>query len=261
MTEHTHHTPADHADGPADRPDDETTEQFWEDFHRANPQVWSGRVNPLLAREATDLAPGTALDLGCGEGADAIWLAGRGWSVTAVDISATALARAEEHAVAAGVGGRIDWQRHDLAESFPAGTFDLVSLQFVLHRTVELPRARVLLPAAAAVAPGGALLVVGHAGFPSFVTTGETDAHLRHAAEFPTPDELLTDLALTPGEWDVQVAETVDREVTGPEGRVGTRGDHVLRVRRSRQPAPASAASAPRQPPVSARAQPGGHDR
>ncbi|GHS88565.1 methyltransferase [Actinomycetota bacterium] len=231
MTEHPHHT---HADSPAARPDDETTEQFWEGFYQANPQVWSGRVNPLLAREAADLAPGTALDLGCGEGGDAIWLAGRGWRVTGVDISATALARAEEHAAAAGLAGRIDWQRHDLAESFPAGTFDLVSLQFVLHRTVELPRARVLLPAAAAVAPGGVLLVVGHAGFPSFVTTWETDDRPRHAAEFPTPDELLTDLDLTPGEWDVEVAETVDREVTGPEGQVGTRGDHVLRVRRSR---------------------------
>src|SRR3954466_97215 len=101
----------------ANESDDQTVAEFWEGFYLARPEVWSGRVNPVLAQEAADLVPGTALDLGCGEGGDALWLAQRGWNVTAIDVSATALQRAASHADAQGVGDRITWERHDLAHS------------------------------------------------------------------------------------------------------------------------------------------------
>lgn len=74
-----------------------------------------------------------ALELGCGEGADAVWLAGQGWHVTAVDISATALARTSARAPAAGVAGRLTTQRHDLSGTFPSGTYDLISAQYLRH--------------------------------------------------------------------------------------------------------------------------------
>ena len=243
---------------------------FWNNRYGERDRIWSGRVNPILAREASTLTPGTALDLGCGEGADAIWLAAAGWQVTAVDVAETALARAREHATAAGVADRIVWEQHDLAKSFPAGSFDLVSAQF-LHSPVEMPRGEILRTAAAAIASGGSLLVVGHYGMPPGSTppndTSQTDAkhsgdehhHAgavdsahpgdeqqdaeQHDAEqhhpdqhadmdLPTPDEVLADLNLPVGEWEVVVSELVDRTATGADGVTRDLTDSILRVRR-----------------------------
>nr|MCW1958060.1 methyltransferase domain-containing protein [Mycobacterium sp.] len=131
----------------------------WEDHYSARPQVWSGRVNAQLADIAPRLGGTTALDLGCGEGADAIWLAEQGWRVVAVDVSGTALSRARAAAASRGVAEHIDFQQHDLTRGFPDGSFDLVSAQF-LHSTVDMDRTAILRRAAAAVSPGGALLIV-----------------------------------------------------------------------------------------------------
>lgn len=149
----------------------------------------SGDPNSVLVREVTGVRPGRALDLGCGEGADAIWLAQQGWSVTAADISGVALGRARLHAAQAGVTGRIGWVQTDLTDGFPAGSFELVSAQF-LHSPRELPRERILRDAASAVVPGGVLLVVDHAGWPSW----EQDPD--HEVDFPTPAGVLESLRL-----------------------------------------------------------------
>jgi SAM-dependent methyltransferase len=205
-------------------------EQYWEERYRDGGPVWSGRPNELLVREVASLPPGTVLDLGCGEGGDAVWLAGQGWQVTAVDVSATALRRGAEHARDAGVAERISWERHDLSRSFPEGSFDLVSAQF-LHSPVaaEGEREEVLRRAAAAVAPGGVLLVAGHAGWPSWVREDPPfDYH------FPTTGEVLDVLDLEPGRWRVQREELIEREATDPEGRPGRREDNVLRIERLR---------------------------
>ena len=137
-------------------------ERFWEDHYRQRGRVWSGRPNPVLVDVVGSLPPGRALDLGCGEGGDAIWLARQGWLVWAVDVSTMALDRAATDAATAGVADRIDFQRHDLALTFPSGAFDLVSAQY-LHSPIECPRVRVLQKAASAVTPGGLLLIVDHA--------------------------------------------------------------------------------------------------
>src|SRR3712207_6794823 len=137
-------------------------ERFWEGHYRRRERVWSGRPNPVLVAVVGGLRPGTALDLGCGEGGDAIWLARHGWRVTAVDVSATALDRAAADAAIAGVADNIDFLRHDLSLTFPPGAFDLVSAQY-LHSPVEFRRASVLQKAAGAVTPGGLLLIVDHA--------------------------------------------------------------------------------------------------
>ena len=123
------------------------------------------------------------------------------------------------------VADRIDWRRHDLGTSFPAGRFDLVSAQF-LHSPADMPREKILRTAADAVTPGGVLLIVGHAGFPPW----ESDPH--HDVHFPTPREVLEDLDLPDGEWEVQLCEEHERIQTGPDGRPATRTDNTLKIRR-----------------------------
>jgi SAM-dependent methyltransferase len=206
--------------------DDNTSgEEFWDTRYAQSDRIWSGNPNTVLVREATGLEPGRALDLGCGEGADAIWLAQRGWRVTAVDISRIALDRAARHAAAAGVADRIDWQRDDLGTSFPAGVFDLVSAQY-LHSRGDMPRERILRTAASVVAPGGVLLVVGHAGH----------APLEHSAHpdvrFPTPAEVLEALELPDDQWEVLLCEEHQRNQAGPDGQPATRTDNTVEVRR-----------------------------
>jgi SAM-dependent methyltransferase len=198
--------------------------EYWEGRYQEHEHIWTGKPNALLVREIADLPPGTALDLGCGEGGDAIWLARQGWRVTAVDISATALRRGAEHAA----GLDIVWAQHDLSQTFPAGLFDLVSAQF-FHSVVAPPveREKALRRAADAVAPGGLLLIVGHAGWPTWVE------HPPFDFDFPTTRQVLDSLGVA-GRWEVELEDVVETEVTGPEGQPGRRADNVLRVRRPR---------------------------
>ncbi|MFI6168743.1 class I SAM-dependent methyltransferase [Nocardia sp. NPDC051052] len=205
---------------------DGTAVEFWENFYQERERVWSGSPNFLLVREIEAAPAGSALDLGCAEGADAIWLAERGWRVTAVDVSETALGRARARAGEQGYTD-IDWQRHDLANTFPAGQFDLVTAQY-LHSPVAKTdeREEILRRAAAAVAPGGQLLIVGHAEWPSWVAVPPHDVH------FPTTAEVLDGLHLDPAEWTVEVDGLAEREQPGPEGQPGVRKDNVLRIRR-----------------------------
>ncbi|GAA3559709.1 class I SAM-dependent methyltransferase [Streptomyces osmaniensis] len=203
-----------------------TAAEFWEARYRDGGRLWSGRPNKLLVREASDLTPGSALDLGCGEGADAVWLASRGWRVTGVDISRTALERAAGHAVEAGVGERAVWERHVLGETFPEGSFDLVNAQF-LQSPVEFDQRSVLRQAAQAVAPGGTLLIVMHAGWPSWQSEPPFEA------QFPTLDSVLDELALPETDWTVETVEAVRSVSVSPEGVEGFRDDNVWRARRA----------------------------
>jgi len=197
----------------------------WEQHYAAKPQVWSGRVNAQLSAIAPTLGGTRAMDLGSGEGADAIWLAEHGWSVVAVDVSSTALARAREAAESRGVADRIDFVEHDLTRGVPDGTFDLVSAQF-LHSTVEMDRSAILRRAAAAVAPGGALLIVDHAAGPPW-------ASKIHHHEFPTADAVVAGLALDSGQWRELRADSVERPVVGPDGEDATLTDNVILLRRA----------------------------
>jgi SAM-dependent methyltransferase len=211
MSEHNHH-------------DSELMrgEGFWNERYRSSPHLWSGNPNPHLVAEIADLVPGRALDVGCGEGADAIWLARRGWDVVATDISSVALERAAQHArdsdpVAA---VRIEWRRGDLLVSPPEREFfDLVSAQF-MHLPRE-PRTRLFSALAASVRPGGRLLVVGH--HPSDLATG--------VPRPPMPDLFYTadDVAsLLDASFSVVVNEARPRSATTPEGVEVTIHDAVL---------------------------------
>ena len=197
----------------------------WEEHYSATPQVWSGRVNARLAEIAPTLDGSRALDLGCGEGADAIWLAEHGWTVVAVDVSTTALTRAREAATSRGVADRIDFVECDLTRELPEGPFDLVSAQF-LHSTVAMDRSAVLRRAAAAVAPGGTLLIVDHAAAPPW-------ASRLHHHEFPTAESVLDGLALDGAQWQRIRVERVERSARGPGGEAATLVDNVIVVRRT----------------------------
>jgi SAM-dependent methyltransferase len=156
---------------------------FWEEWYAQKDQVWSGDPNPQLVADAAGLTPGRALDIGAGEGADAIWLAERGWDVTAVDIASLPLerGRAEAERRGRGIAERITWVVADVTDRLPepAG-YDLVTLQFVHLTPAE--RAVAFPACAAAVAPGGTLLVVGH--HPSDMATG--------VGRWPALDRFLT---------------------------------------------------------------------
>ena len=209
-----------------ERGGDRRAEEFWEGHYRQREQVWSGNPNAVLVDVVGGLPAGRALDLGCGEGGDAIWLAGLGWRVTAVDVSKIALERVAARAAAEGVASRIDFQQHDLAQTFPAGIFDLISAQY-FHSPLAFPRERILRGAARALAPDGLLLIVDHASIAPWSWNQD------RATPFPTPAETLATLDLDPEQWHTERLVAPQRQATGPGGQVATVTDNVIVVRRT----------------------------
>ncbi|NUR41785.1 MAG: class I SAM-dependent methyltransferase [Streptomyces sp.] len=220
MTEHiTVGTPASdaYAGDPAVRAE-------WDTRYADRQQLWSGDPNGALVAEVAGLAPGRVLDVGCGEGADAVWLARNGWDVTALDVSGVALERAAEHARDAGVTVR--WTHAALTEaSLPPASFDLVSAQYpALLRTPDAAAERALLDA---VAPGGVLLLVHHAGMESRAADdGGFDP-----ADYVWPSMVA---ALLDEDWEVQVDEQRPRVAPGGGAGAHHTDDVVLRARRLR---------------------------
>jgi SAM-dependent methyltransferase len=203
---------------------DQSAKDYWEQHYGERERIWSGRVNVQLAKVVADLPPGRALDLGCGEGGDAVWLAEHGWKVKAVDISETAIGRAAAEAQSRGLRDRIEFERHDLSDSFPDGIFDLISAQF-LHSTVRLERPQILRNAAKAIAPGGVLVIVDHAAPPPF------SKKVPHDHPFPSPEEVLAELDLPAAQWDRARVEVIERDGTGPDGEPFTWRDNVMVLR------------------------------
>jgi len=199
----------------------------WDERYLSKPAFWSGNPNGTFVIEVSPLAPGRALDVGCGEGADAIWLAERGWRVTAVDISGAAIERARDAARATGV--EVDWRADDVLLHAPEpAAYDLVSIQYPALLQAAGPVAvRGILDA---VAPGGVLLVVGHA----------LDHQHEHAREHARqngfdPDDFVSReqiATLLSDDFTVEVDETRPR----PAPPAGTPhvDDTVLRARRRR---------------------------
>jgi SAM-dependent methyltransferase len=199
------------------------TREFWDERYGASHRIWSGNPNPRLVEHAAGLTPTTAIDVGCGEGADAVWLASRGWEVTGVDVSQVALDRAGAHAVEAGVADRATFRQVDLVAGDPlAGDADLVSVQFLhLPASVFAP---VYAALAAAVRKGGRLLVTAH--HPADAATGLRNERLAHLLFGP---EQVTAL-LDPAEWEIEVADAPTREVEH-EGKAVTVTDTVVLAR------------------------------
>ncbi len=196
------------------------TERFWDERYGSADRIWSGNPNSHLVTTVADLPPGDALDVGAGEGADAVWLASRGWKVTGVDISGVALEKAAAQAGEAGVD--VAWERADLQHWDPAPRqYDLVSVQFMqfpqpildaLHRRL-----------AAAVRPGGTLLIVGH--------HPDDDEHHQLRRLMFTAQEAAA--PLDPAEWDVTLTSP-PRAATDRDGNAVTFRDAVVRAVRRR---------------------------
>ncbi|MET0134302.1 MAG: class I SAM-dependent methyltransferase [Kibdelosporangium sp.] len=219
MTGSPSHQHTDHAHSAGKVP---WTAAEWDERYAGTAQMFSGRPNFALVTEVSGLQPGRALDVGCGEGADAVWLAGRGWKVTALDVSQVALERAASHARQAAV--QVEWVHAGLLDAvLPPAGFDLVSAQYpALRSSADHDAERALL---AAVAPGGLLLVVYHAGF---------DGEVARARGIDPADYVgLTDVtSLLGDDWQVHIDEDRLRDVPagGPEHQ--HTHDVVLRARR-----------------------------
>lgn len=210
-----------------DVPKDTAAADFWESRYAERDRIWTGRPNHGLVEALADVAPapGTALDLGCGEGGDAIWLAEQGWEVTAVDISDTALRRGAAAAAERGVATRVTWLRADLADGVPEGSWDLVVASYLLS-PVALPRDAVLRAARDRVARGGLLVVLSHLT----ATPGSPQpAHVH----FPNVDEQLATLDLD-DDWEVLQTDQFRPRMLAPDGTVTHREDNCLVARRFR---------------------------
>ncbi len=181
----------------------------WDQRYASRDRLWSPAPNDVLVTAAAGLRPGRALDVGCGEGADALWLAERDWKVTAVDFSNVALERAR----AATRSRRVDvcWVRADLRSYVPrSAPFDLVTLLFIHFAPEE--RRELLSRTAALLAPGGTLVVAGHD------RSNPPEAHgPRRPDVLFTPEEIVRELsAELPGEPPRLTVERVER-VTRPQ--------------------------------------------
>lgn len=202
---------------------------YWEDRYvnrtRDTGRMWSGNPNATLTAVVEGIPAGRSLDLGCGEGADVVWLAEHGWDATGIDISATALARAAQAARERSVpSDRIHFEVADLSTWQTDETFDLVTASF-LHSPVALSRTEILRRAGDAVTPGGHLLVISHAAAPPW-------AEHHHDHRFLSAAEEHRELDLDPDQWEVRICENRVRGAQDPEGRPAELEDSVVLLRR-----------------------------
>jgi SAM-dependent methyltransferase len=216
--------------------------EYWDGIWQGDraPSMEAGQPNPHLVDEVDRLAPGTALDAGCGAGAEAIWLAGRGWQVTAVDIASAALDRAAERAaasdVASDVGGQVHWVRADLATWEPGVRYDLVTTHYA-HPA--MPQLDFYDRIADWVATDGTLLIVGHlhsatAGEPHAHSAAHSQAHDHAGDDGPPASASATAAGITarldPSVWKIATASEAHRSVSGRNGRETTIHDVVVRA-------------------------------
>ncbi|WP_217132976.1 class I SAM-dependent methyltransferase [Leucobacter chinensis] len=189
--------------------------------------------HPYLATETAQLAPGTVLDAGCGAGAEALWLARQGWSVTAADISASALDEAKRHERAAGTTTPIEWIEADLSRWNPDRTWSLVVTSYAHAEIGQLALYERL---ASWVAPGGTLLIVGHAasehqeaGHAAHEHVGES-LHAAHPHEATVTREAIAGL-FTAADWSIETS-TEHTRTAHPGGASVELRDVVVRARR-----------------------------
>lgn len=192
----------------------------WNARYAGSELLWTAQPNRLFASEVEGLEGGRALDLACGEGRNAVWLAERGWRTTGVDFSDVAIEKAERLATSRGV--EVDWVVADVLEYVAEHrAFDLVAVLYLQLPHEELAQA--LRVAAGALAPGGTLLVLGHD------TTNLTEGYggPRDAAVLFTPEDVVAEL----DGLELERAETVRRTVSLDDGEA-TAIDAFVRARR-----------------------------
>jgi len=224
-------------------------DRHYEDAGACPPPGHHEPPNPYLLREVAGLAPGTALEAGCGEGTEAIWLALAGWQVTAVDIAAQPLSRAVDRAAERGVADRVEWVRADLGSWEPARTYDLVTTHYA-HPA--MPQLEFYDRLSSWVAPGGSLLVVAHRSTEygdasdDHEDPGSHDGHDGHGSHggpadpgaqhdrLPPARASVTVQGITerldPATWDLVTAGEHTRTTGGASGGHGILQDVVVRA-------------------------------
>lgn len=198
---------------------------FWEQHWQDSPDIRPGsrpQANPYVSRLARELAPGTALEAGCGTGAEALELAAAGWDVTGADISPAALAAAAAEADKQPLAGRVTWVEADLVTWEPGRAFDLVTTNYA-HPA--MPQLAFYARVAQWVAPGGTLLVVGHGHDAEAVT-----AHGHHPPEETMVTAENISALLAPEHWEIVAADQQPRTLTSPDGTPVTLLDVVVRA-------------------------------
>jgi len=198
--------------------------EHWDERYGTEELIWKAEPNRFLVEELDALPPGRALDVACGEGRNAVWLASKGWRVTGADFSRAGLAKAQRLATDRGV--EVTWVEADVVEwRPPTASFDLVVVMY-LHLPAE-QRRRALAHAAAALAPGGVLLVVGHDTSNLLKGTGGP----QDPAVLFGPDEIVQDLS----GLHIERAEQVKRTVVTDAGEA-TAIDALVRAVRPSLP-------------------------
>lgn len=194
---------------------------FWDEMYRGRTAAWDSEPNPFLAEDIAGLQPGTALDVGCGEGSDSVWLAHQGWQVTAVDISQVALDRGRQ----AEGGDLVTWVQADvLAWEPPSAAYDLVSVHFLHFPPDE--RQGLFRRLARSVRAGGLLLIVAH--HPSDLALNIRRPPLPDL--FYTADEIAA--TLPAADWEILVADARPRPAKDQDGHPVTIHDTLLKARR-----------------------------
>ncbi len=194
--------------------------EMWNERYRAKELIWTAEPNRFLVEQTQNMEPGRALDLGCGEGRNAVWLAEQGWQVTAVDFSDVAIEKGRKIAEARGVD--VDWVVADITGYEPeAHGFDLVLVAYV-HLPPE-DMERVWRHASSAVRPGGTLLVIGHHSQNLERGVGGP----QHPAVLYTEDDVVPHLE----GFVVERAEAVQRPVER-DGEIRQAIDVLVRARR-----------------------------
>ncbi len=184
----------------------------WDERYRGTELLWGAEPNRFVAAELAGISPGAALDVACGEGRNAIWLASRGWVVTGLDFSAAALDRAGRIAAQAGVANQATWLRRDVVhDAYPTGPFDAVIMAYVQLTAAE--RRESMKRAASVLASGGTLLVVAHD------STNLTDGvgGPQDPDVLFSPVDVVADLADF-ADISIEKAERVRRPVATPDG-------------------------------------------
>ncbi|MBV7378674.1 class I SAM-dependent methyltransferase [Maritimibacter dapengensis] len=197
---------------------------FWENRYAEMSEPTNGKPSSVLERHAAGRTPGLALDIGSARGDDALWLASRGWQVTGVDISQTALDIAARRAEDLALSGAVRFERHTLPDTFPIGRYDLVTALF-FHSKQDFDRDRVLDLAGQATAPGGMLIIAAHKTAPPWRTM--PDGH--DAPVFPSAKDDRNAATRGGGKWREVFVGVNTRTVTGPDSQIAEIEDsHVI---------------------------------
>ncbi len=218
----------------------------WEQRYTKQSRVWTGNPNPALVQALTEhipaaetaaQQPASALDIGCGEGADAVWLAKQGWQVTGIDLSQTAIARAQEHGRENGVADQLTFEVTALADFWPQGAdhgFDLVTVSYLHSRDAQW-RQSVLRDALSRVAPGGYFLLTSHSQmrFGSDGADGAEPMDHSPVSELDVLGVATSDTAGDEPQWEVLSAKLFAREMPGAGETRPHSDDTVVLLRKS----------------------------